>query len=251
MTPLEARLRRLARRLPTPVRARLWRLAARHGVARALRPVHWGNLRRLEPFSSHFGLDRGTSIDRRYITAFFAGHADDIHGRVLEVKEPEFSAPFGHDVSRLDLVDIDRRNEAATIVADLSEPGSLPPNVFDCAVVPQTLQHVADPAAAVANLWQSLAAGGVLLISVPATSRVDPKYRAAESWRFLPPGLRTLLQRNCATEEITVVSYGNVLTSVGFLLGLSAEELQTEELDAQDPDFPLVTCGRARKPSTR
>ena len=45
----------------------------------------FGALRRLQPFSTVFGSDRGTCIDRYYIERFLAANSSDIHGRVLEV----------------------------------------------------------------------------------------------------------------------------------------------------------------------
>ena len=54
-----------------------------------------------------------------------------------------------------------RATPEATIVADLSEPNSLPANRFDCFILTQTLQLVADLEAALENAWQSLTSGGV------------------------------------------------------------------------------------------
>ena len=46
----------------------------------------WGNLRRTTPFSSTFGFDRGTPIDRHYLHRFLDAHRHAITGRVLEVQ---------------------------------------------------------------------------------------------------------------------------------------------------------------------
>ena len=221
------------RRLATPRRAR------------------WGNLRRPRPFSERYGFDRGTPIDRVHLDRFFAANAADITGAVLEVKDPAFSGRHGHHIDRLDLVDIDPRNLEATIVADLAEEGSLPAATFDCILVPQTLQYVDDPAAALANAWRALRAGGVLLVTVPSVARLDPELREVERWRMPPAGLRALLERTCVGGDVHVEGHGNLTTTIAFLLGLAAEELRADELVRSDADFPLLACGRARRPIDR
>ena len=47
--------------------------------------VQFGTLRRLQPISSVFGVDRGQCIDRHYIERFLANHTRDIRGRVLKI----------------------------------------------------------------------------------------------------------------------------------------------------------------------
>jgi SAM-dependent methyltransferase len=217
-------------------------------IARRRRRARWGNFRRPYPFSERWGFDRGTPVDRFYLDRFFRAHAGDIRGCVLEVKEPEFSDRFGAAITQLDIVDIDPRNHGATLVADLAEAGSLPASTYDCVVLPQTLHYVDDPFIAVANVWQSLRPGGVLLISAPALARTDPELGAIDRWRFLPAGLLLLLQRACIDGEIEVEGHGNLVTSIAFLSGLAAEELRPAELERDDERWPLVVCGRARRP---
>ena len=54
----------------------------------------------------------------------------------------------GARVTSSDVLDIDPANTAATIVADLGEPDSLPADRFDCAIFTQTLHLVPDMGAA-------------------------------------------------------------------------------------------------------
>jgi SAM-dependent methyltransferase len=224
--------------------ARRWarRLLRREGI------VRWGNLRRTRPISPYFGLERGAAVDRVYIERFLEGHSSDVHGRVLEVRDPRYTRAYGGDrVTSSDILDVDASNEEATVVADLGEPRSLPAERFDCAIVTQTLQYVSRPGVAVENLWAALAPGGVALITVPCSSRIDPDLPEIDRWRITPRGLELLLER-CAWDELEVRAYGNVLASVAFLMGISGDELRTHELAEDDPDFPLVACARARKP---
>lgn len=94
-----------------------------------------------------------------------------MRGVVLEVETPSFTRRFGGSrVVRSEVLDIRADNGLATIVADLGEPGSLPPDEFDCFLLLQTLHRVSDPQAALANAWRALAPGGVLLATVPHAS---------------------------------------------------------------------------------
>jgi len=207
-------------------------------------------LRRLTPLSEHWGADRGQPIDRYYIERFLDRHRDRIRGHVLEVKDPRYTSYFGSGVTASTIVDIDQSNPQATLIADLATPLSLPGSRFNSAVVTQTLQYVSDLDMAIANLWHSLTPGGSLLITVPSTSKIDPKAIDVELWRVTPKGMTTLLRRNCPQGEFTVEGYGNVLVSAAFLYGLAVDELQDYERDYYDDRYPVVVCAVVRKPNT-
>ncbi|MFN2629610.1 MAG: polysaccharide deacetylase family protein [Gaiellaceae bacterium] len=129
----DPRARTVAARLPPAARDLLRRVARPD-------PVRWGNLRRTRPFSERYGFDRGTPIDRYYLERFLAGHAGDVRGSVLEVRDSRYTHRFGGEsVEASEVLDIDPRNVEATLVADLAEPGSLPARAFDCFVLVQTL----------------------------------------------------------------------------------------------------------------
>jgi SAM-dependent methyltransferase len=223
------------------------RVAVRRRVTRLNRP-RWGNLRRRDPFSAYYGFDRGTPVDRFYIERFLAERARDIRGNVLEVGNARYARAFsGSAAARVEIVDKDAHNPEATILADLSEPSSLPAAGFDCVILTQTLQLVADVDAALHNVWQGLAYGGVLLVSVPGITRSDPADLTADRWRFTASGLETLLARACPIGHREVIGYGNLTSAVAFLLGLAGEELAEPELTKTDPHFPVVVCARAQK----
>jgi hypothetical protein len=243
-------LRRVVGRLPPHAQEHLRRLARSPRARRALRPVRWGNLRRLQPVSPRWGSERGSAVDRHYIDAFFARHSELIRGRVLEVRDPRYATSCGNGVTTIDVVDIDPRNDDATIIADLADPGSLPTFAFDCAIVPQTLVYVRDPFAAAANLWQSIAPGGALLVTTPAIARVDPDAVEDDRWHLTRAGLETVIRRACPDGEYSVQAHGNPIVATAFLQGVAAEELRADELDAHHPLFPIVVTARVRKPHT-
>jgi SAM-dependent methyltransferase len=226
----------------------------RRAVQRALRrtkrtPIDWGDLRRTTPFSDVYGFDRGTPIDRFFIGHFLKEHEGDIAGHVLEVGAPEYASAVGRGrVASIDILDIDPLNPEATIIADLSEAESIPSERFDCFILTQTLQYVSDVGTAISNAVRSLVPGGVLLLSVPVTSRLDPTAGLGNDlWRFTPAGLKLLLSESIDGADVTITSFGNVLTSVAFFLGLSAEELRGDELSVIDEAFPLVVCARVKR----
>ena len=247
---MSADLRRAARRLPSPVRRALVEVAGFPRVRRVLHRPRWGNLRRSRPFSDRYGNDRGSAIDRYYIDRFVAEHAADIRGHVLEVAEGRYARVHPDAITVLDILDIDPRNDEATVIVDLDDAGSLPRRTYDCIVLTQTLQYLFDPVVALTNLWDALAPGGVLLLSVPVTARVDPDLVDRDAWRVLAPGLEQLLHRTCDGGEITVTTAGNLLSSIAFLLGLATEELHPDELAEDDRNHALVTCARVRRPTT-
>ena len=48
-------------------------------------------------------------------------------------------------------------------------------------------------------------------------------------------------------ENLTVQTYGNVLSCVANLHGLAARELSPEKIDYNDPNYELLVCARAVK----
>jgi len=223
--------------MPAALRAQVTR-------ANRVRPgnrVVWGSLRRTRPVSDHFGYDRGTPVDRPLIEGFLARHRSLVRGRVLEVKAPDYTRRYGGAaVTSEVVVDIDPTNAAATLVADLCEPGSLDALTVDCVILTQTLQFLTSPDAALRNVWACLAPGGSLLVTAPCTSGVDPWLGDHDFWRFTANGLRVLLEQCCPGAEIATEPLGNVLLCVGFLYGLAAEELDESEYAVSDPNFALT-----------
>lgn len=238
--PMRHLRNRLSRR-----RIALLRLAPAVTALRRRRlPVRLGSLGSTAPVSADWGYDRGTPVDRWYIERFLAEHRADITGRVLEVKESLYTDRFGHDLTERAVLDIDPDNPNATHVADLAVGDGLPDAAFDCFVITQTLQLVYDLRGAVAQAHRILRPGGVLLATVPVTSRVcDPPL--TDHWRFTPLSVARLLEEAFGPGAATVEGRGNVLTQVAFLEGLAAEDLTPDELATDDERFPLLVCARA------
>ncbi len=247
MTALHLRLREAALRQPPARQEALRRTVKR--LRRLRSPQRWGTLRRTTPVSSMYGFERGTPIDRVAIERFLARHAADIAGTVGEVGDLRYTRAFGRDrVQVAEIIDLPQPGVTADVLADLGEPDALPEGRYDCLLLLQTVQYVRDLGIAFANAWRALAPGGVLLVSVPCLGRVDASYGSSERWRLTPRALREELERHFPADAVEVEGAGNVLTAVALLYGLAAEELRAAELDLVDPAYPLVACGRARKP---
>lgn len=209
--------------------------------------VRWGDFRRQEPICARFGYGRGLPVDRHYIESFLASHADDVRGRVLEIKDPSYTRRFGGSrVTRSDVLDFHASNQAATIIADLNDPDALESEAYDCIILTQTLQYLFEPAKVVRNLHQSLKADGVLLLTVPGITPVRDS-GAVWYWNFTDAGLERLLRDEFPSSELEVRTCGNLASVTAFLHGLSAAELTEAELAQNDPAYQVLIVARAVK----
>jgi SAM-dependent methyltransferase len=221
-------------------------------VRRTVQRVRWGSLRRLEPVSRTFGFERGTPIDRYHLHEFLRAEAEAIRGVVGEISETRYADAFGGDrVQRVEVIDVDASNPRATIVADLTELGSLPTAAFDCLLVVQTLQYTHPLADALRTCLASLAPRGTLLLALPGLAPHDTHVPVAgDYWRFLPAGVDALLREVAPHARVLVRGYGNLVTATAALHGLAAEELTSRELTHHDPGFPVLVCARIDVPLT-
>ena len=211
--------------------------------------VDLGDLRRLEPISRKWGLDRGQPIDRHYLEEFLARHAGDIRGRVLEIEDDGYTRRFGGDrVRHRDVLHVTAGNPRATLIGDLSAGAELPSGVFDCIILTQTLHLIYDTRAALATLHRMLAPGGVLLATFPGLSRRSgTEWADTWYWGFTSSSASRLFTEAFGTDNVHVEAHGNVLTTIAFLHGLATTDLSEAELVYRDPEFELLVTVRARR----
>ena len=221
-------------------------------ASRGRATIDWGDLRRTEPVSANWGLERGTPVDRIYIERFLDEHRNDIQGRVPEVKDAGYTKRFGEGrVTTRDVLDIDAKNPDATLVVDLAVPEEMPADRYDCIVLTQTTHIIYDSHRVVESVYRALRPGGVLLCTLPCVSRVsteDIDHDAGDFWRFTEAGARYLFSAVFPLDHLEVRSRGNLMTCAAFLLGLAAHEVPDPELQRDDPWHPLVCVVRATKP---
>ncbi|MEA3018960.1 MAG: hypothetical protein QOI47_484, partial [Actinomycetota bacterium] len=152
-------------------------------------------------------------------------------------------------IQTLDIIDIDASNQQATIVGDLCDPTTLADHgPYDCVLAPQTLQYVDDPQRAVANMYAALDEGGILLLTVPAITRLDPDLATVDRWRWTELGITDLVQRMVPDADTQVDGHGNPVVALAFLMGIATEELRSSELDHFDQNFPIVVTAAIIKP---
>src|SRR5207249_6393424 len=135
----------------------------------------------------------------------------------------------GDRVTQSDVLDVSKDNLRATIIAELTCAEHVPSDLFDCIICTQTLLLIYDVRAAIRTLCRVLKPGGVLLVTVPGVSHKISRYEmdhGGDYWRFTSLSAKRLFTEVFRAENVTVQTYGNVLTAISFLHGLAVEELE-------------------------
>ena len=205
----------------------------------------WGNLRRVEPFSTAFGFDRGTPVDRYYLNRFLDGNRGFITGHVLEVQVPSYTKRFGDDVRESHTVDI-VPGFHATYTCDLANAAQIPSDYYDCFLAPNTLQHLAALGPALRTMLRVVKPGGTVLASAAGLLPLIPD--GGDYWRLSADGWRRVFEVDWPGCDVTVEAHGNFVSAVAAMYGLAQEELSRSELDAHDPRYPVLITIRGRKP---
>jgi hypothetical protein len=112
-------------------------------------------------------------------------------------------------------------------------------------VLTQTLQSVFDVRSALEMSHRALKPGGVILLTVPGLTKMGdglPYY-----WMFTAAALRRLLEDQFGNDAVSVKVYGNVFSATAFLYGVATEECDRSELNALDPNYPVIVAARAIK----
>jgi SAM-dependent methyltransferase len=208
--------------------------------------TNWGALRRTEPISREFGYERGTPIDRYYIERFLHSHAADITGRVVEIGDDTYTVQFGARGVVRDILHVNESNPKATIIADLAKPDAIRNEMFDCAIITQTLHLIFEPQVALKNLYRALKPGGILLATVPGITPLSiDEWSKTWYWSFTRHSVMRLVADVFGASAVEVEAYGNVFAATCFLEGVAVEEVTPAELDVRDPDFDVLISIRA------
>jgi SAM-dependent methyltransferase len=155
---------------------------------------------------------------------------------------------FGGDAtSGRDVLHVVDGNPQATIVADLTDADHIPAEIFDCAIVTQTLQYIYDVRAAVETLHRILKPGGILLATFPGITRIKKEEWGSWLWLFTSASAIRLFGKIFGEANVAIEAHGNVLAAISFLHGLAKEEFRQEELDYHDPDYEVIITVRAVK----
>jgi hypothetical protein len=197
----------------------------------------WGNLRRVTPFSSYFGFDRGTPLDRYYVDKVMRANAGLITGRVLEIQAPGHVHRYGHEVIEAHSLDINPA-VAPTYLCDLAAADIVPSASYDCFLLPNTLPFLKDLEGALREARRIVRSGGAIIATVPCLVPLIPD--GPEYWHPTAEGCRVLAARVWPDCRVEVTAYGNCLAAAATMYGLALEELTAAELEVTDPRFPVI-----------
>jgi hypothetical protein len=210
-------------------------------------PVRMGSLRRLSPLAP---VRTGVRLDDYYVEEFLGQNRHLISGRVLVVGDPTYARAFGGDrVSRTDVMPVEAQPSGGLSLADLACPAAAPVAEYDCILIVGGLERIHELSAAVLRLHRMLRPGGTLLATFPGIAPVITEGSAPTQWSLTSAAAGRLFGDVFGAELIEVTSFGNVLTVVAFLHGLTPGTLRPRELRVRDPQFPLLVSVRAGRPA--
>ena len=211
-------------------------------------------LERATPLSRDYGIDRGTPVDRYYIEKFLLQNRLYFKGRILEVAQDMYSSRYAmlNETGQKPIVEtlhIDGTEDAVTIIGDLTKPGTIPENRYDCFVCTQVFHQIYNVPKALEGSYRLLKDGGALLATVAGISQIcrPDMDRWGDYWRFTNKSLE-LLFKETKFSQVEIVPMGNVMSVCAFLQGIALEELPKKELlDVMDEDYQLIIGIRAVK----
>jgi hypothetical protein len=218
-------------------------------LKRFLKQTSWFNLRSVKPISRAFGFDRGTPVDRVYIQHFLEANKKYVKGTLCEIAVNEYSKKYGSNVEKYEILQCRDDNPQATIIADLADLSTLPQNKIDCFILTQTLNFIYDFKEAIKGLHFILKEHGVALVTVAGISQIS-RYdmdRWGDYWRFTDLSIKKAFEDVFGQGNVEVVVYGNVLSAIALLEGISSEELSHEELFYIDKDYQVTIAIKAIK----
>lgn len=243
------RLHDLFKRLLGERPKRHLRLIFRRGTRERVLWLRFGSFRRLTPFTTNFGYDRGRPVDRYYIEQFLAKHAPDVRGNVLEIGDKSYTVRYGGGkVSTSDVLHVRAGHPGATIVASLESADHIRSEQYDCVILTQTLHLVFHVDRALRTVHRILKPGGVILATFPGITPIDRgEWRDSWYWSFTTLSARRIFSAVFREGEVLVASNGNMLAAITFLSGLASEDLRPDELEYVDPAYELLITVRAVK----
>ena len=201
------------------------------------------------PVSRLFGTDRGIAVDRYYIERFLEKNKNLIHGNCMEIAENTYTLRYGEErVEKADILHVEGTGMNA-VKGDLATGEGIKDNVYDCAIITQTLMFIFDIQSVARNIYRMLKKDGAALITVSGISQIS-RYDA-ERWgsyySFHEDVIRKLFVPLFGEENVEVHSYGNVKTATALLYGLCCEDLREKDFAVDDKDYPVIISAVLKK----
>lgn len=194
------------------------------------------------PVCRDFGLSRGKAIDRIYIEQFLEANKRFVKGKTIEIAENTYSLKYGEErIEKSYIIHINGWGKDA-IKGDLATGEGIPENMFDAAIITQTLMFIYDVESAARNIYKMLKKGGTALITVSGISQIS-RYDA-DNWgsffSFHEEAVKRLFNPIFGEKNVIVNTYGNVKTAIALLYGLCSEELSASDFTVNDEDYPVI-----------
>jgi hypothetical protein len=133
-----------------------------------------------------------------------------------------------------------------TYLCDLAQAATvIPTGRYDCFLLPNTLCVLRDIEGCLREALRVVKPGGAVLATTASFVPLVPE--GADYWRMSADGWREIASRVWDGHDVTIEAHGNCLAAVSAMLGLAAEELRDDELDAHDPHYPVLVTLRVVK----
>ena len=211
--------------------------------------VRFGDLHRLTPIAGESSRRQDNAIQHYYTELFFKNNAGGIRGVVLESGNSQYTERYGRTVVTktviLHLKDTNR--DAGTNIVTLDNLTHIPSCTFDCIILPQTLQYIYEIRSCLTKLYSILKHGGVLLATIPGII-IREGNDNNHFWSFTTLSVYKLFEEIFPASHISVKSYGNVVTAIACMHGLTVKELIPGELAFNDPHYQVTITVYAEKP---
>ncbi|MBD5503044.1 MAG: methyltransferase domain-containing protein [Lachnospiraceae bacterium] len=201
-----------------------------------------------KPVSKRFGAERGKPIDRIYIERFLEENRDKINGTVMEMADSEYTEMFGKHVEQSLILHLNGWGKSV-IKGNLETGEGIQESSIDCFICTQTIQFIYDIHSAVRNIYKMLKPGGIALVTAHCLGQISlyDYYNWGEYWRFTDMSMQRLFAEAFDESEVTVQSWGTMKTAIAYQYGLCAEDLQKEDFEVQDKQYPVIVTVAARK----
>jgi glycosyltransferase involved in cell wall biosynthesis len=204
------------------------------------------DLNRSTPFNISSGIDQSGHIDNYYIEQFLRDNACYVKGNVLVMGNGDDTLTYGGEgVIKYDLLHIYALHSQSPVPDKFHY---IPADFYDCIIIRQSLHLVYDFNSIIRNCFRSLKKEGVLLLTVPGITPVDPDEDQYHwYWSFTGNAIDKLLMQYFDPVNIQVHTFGNVLVAASFLYGIEVSKLNKIELEQHDPAYQVVIAAKAVK----
>ena len=151
------------------------------------------------------------SLNRVSVIRFLEEHANQMHGKVLDVGSGKWTLPRRLLQDHCQYTSTDcYADPNVDIVSDTQALAStFPKDEFDFILCLEVLEHVPRPWLAVKELYSILKPGGVLLLTTPLNFRRHGNNIYRDYWRFTEEGLQLLLREEAGFRQIEIKFFGH------------------------------------------